>query len=324
MRLNRPRFKPPGKSAVIMVGDSCFFAILKRKRDIKTDMRELRLPGSGHHYLTAYAKRLGARSIVLGALLVSLLLSAAVYAVTTISQGYSTDGPLPLGSLVSLEKTNSDRVAASTTNNADRILGVVINSDSSLLSVTNNTKQQVQVATSGTVPVLVSDINGEIKAGDHITASPLSGVGMKASANVRIVGIAQSDVQGARKETYKDKSGKEQTVTLGQVPVIVNVAYYFKEPEKTVVPGAIQNVANAIAGREVSTLPIILSAGVFLVMLIVVSSIVYSMIHSSIISVGRNPMSQGAIYRDLIQLSTLVIAILAVGLITIYFILTRL
>ena len=307
-----------------MVGDSCFFVILKHKRDNKTHMRELRLPGSGHNYLIPRSARTGARYIALAALLLSVVVSAAVYAVTTISQGYTTDGPLPLGSMVSLEKTNSDRVVASTVNNSDRILGVVINSDSSLLSVTNNTKQQVQVATSGTVPILVSDINGKIKAGDHITSSPLSGVGMKASANVRIVGVAQSDVESTRKETYKGKDGKEHSVTLGQVPVIVNVAYYFKEPEKTLVPNALQNVANAIAGREVSTLPIILSAGVFLVMLIVVSSIIYSMIHSSIISVGRNPMSQSAIYRDLIQLSTLVIAILAVGLITIYFILTRL
>lgn len=285
-------------------------------------MRVNWLPGSSPNH-PAYSRQ-KRRYIVTAAALLSLLLSATAYAVTTISQGYTTDGPLPLGSLVSLEKTNSDRVIPSTTNNADRILGVVINSDSSLLALTNSTKQQVQVATSGTVPVLVSDMNGEVKAGDHITASPLSGIGMKASANVRIVGVAQSDMHSGKKETYKDKAGKEHSVNLGQAPVIVNVAYYFKEPEKTVVPGAIQNVANAIAGKEVSTLPIILSAGVFFVMLIVVSSIIYSMIHSSIISVGRNPMSQSAIYRDLIQLSTLVIAILAVGLITIYFILTRL
>jgi hypothetical protein len=226
--------------------------------------------------------------------------------------------------MVSLEQVHADSVVPSSSANADRILGVVINNDSSLLSVTNSRKKQVQVATSGTVPVLVSDINGEIHAGDHITASPLSGVGMKATANVRIVGIAQSGVEGARKETYKDKDGKEHSVTLGQVPVMVNVAYFFKEPEKTVVPTAIQNVANALAGKEVNTLPILLSSGVFLIMLIVVSSIIYSMIHSSIISVGRNPMSQSAIYRDLIQLSALVLAILAVGLITIYFILTRL
>lgn len=287
-------------------------------------MRVLSLSSGSPKHPKAYDGLLRTRRVAVGALLVSLLMTAVVSAVTTISQGYTTDEPLPLGSIVSLEKTNADRVISSTTNNADRILGIVINNDSSLLSVTNSTKKQVQVATSGTVPVLISDINGEVHAGDHITASPLSGVGMKATANVRIVGIAQSGIQGARKETYKDKAGAEHTVTLGQVPVMVNVAYFFKEPEKTVVPTALQNVANSLAGKEVSTLPILLSAGVFLIMLIVVSSIIYSMIHSSIISVGRNPMSQGAIYRDLIQLSTLVLAILAVGLITIYFILTRL
>lgn len=253
-----------------------------------------------------------------------LCIPGLVLAATTISQGYSTKDDLSLGSIVSLQSNSSDHVTAAVTSNADSILGVVINRDSSLLSLTNDTKEQVQVATSGTVPVIVSDINGEIHRGDHITASPLKGVGMKASANVRIVGIAQSGMKNATKQTYKDKAGKEHSVTLGEVPVIVNVAYFFKEPEKTVVPTALQNMANALAGKTVSTLPIVLSSAVFLIMLVVVSSIIYSMIKSSIISIGRNPMSQAAVYRDLIQLSSLVIAILAVGLISIYFILTRL
>lgn len=261
--------------------------------------------------------------LVLAAGLV-MLLPVIAYAATSISQGYSTKDDLSLGSIVSLEKNSSDHVTAAVASNADSILGVVINSDSSLLALTNDTKEQVQIATSGTVPVIVSDINGEIHQGDHITASPLKGVGMKATANVRIVGIAQGGMKNATKQTYKDKSGKEHTVTLGEVPVTVNVAYFFKEPEKTVVPTALQNVANALAGKTVSTLPIVLSAAVFLIMLIIVSSIIYSMIKSSIISIGRNPMSQAAVYRDLIQLSSLVIAILAVGLISIYFILTRL
>jgi hypothetical protein len=264
------------------------------------------------------------KAVLAASVLLVSLLPVLASAVTTISQGYSTKEDLSLGSIVSLEKNSSDHVVAAATSNADSILGVVINSDSSLLALTNDTKEQVQVATSGTVPVIVSDINGEIHQGDHITASPLGGVGMKATANVRIVGIAQGGMKNATKQTYKDKSGKEHSVMLGEVPVIVNVAYFFKEPEKTVVPTALQNVANALAGKTVSTLPIVLSAAVFLIMLIIVSSIIYSMIKSSIISIGRNPMSQAAVYRDLIQLSSLVIAILAVGLISIYFILTRL
>ena len=287
-------------------------------------MRARSLPVGSQDRQTTLAYGFAVKAAVALAALVVALLPVLASAATTISQGYSTRDDLSLGSIVSLEKNSSDHVTAATTTNADSILGVVINSDSSLLALTNDRKEQVQVATSGTVPVIVSDINGEIHQGDHITASPLKGVGMKATANVRIVGIAQGGMKNATKQTYKDKAGKEHSVTLGEVPVIVNVAYFFKEPEKTVVPTALQNIANALAGKTVSTLPIVLSAAVFLIMLIIVSSIIYSMIKSSIISIGRNPMSQAAVYRDLIQLSSLVIAILAVGLISIYFILTRL
>lgn len=287
-------------------------------------MRALSLPGGSQNRQTASMYSFVSRAVLFAVILLIAAIPLAASAATSISQGYATSEDLSLGSIVSLEKNADDRVVASVTSNADSILGVVINSNSSLLSLTNDSKDQVQVATSGTVPAIVSDINGEIHQGDHITASPLKGVGMKATANVRVVGIAQGGMKNATKQTYKDKSGKEHTVTLGEVPVLVNVAYFFKEPEKTVVPTALQNVANALAGKTVSTLPIVLSTAVFFIMLIIVSSIIYSMIKSSIISVGRNPMSQAAIYRDLIQLSSLVLAILAVGLITIYFILTRL
>jgi hypothetical protein len=264
--------------------------------------------------------------IIAALFIAALALPLTAHALTTISQSYATESKLPLGSLVSLEKNTSDRVVASNIANVDSLFGVVINSDSSLLSLSGNQDTQAQVATSGTLQVLVSTINGTISKGDHITASPISGVGMKATGNVRIIGIAQGELTetNGTKQTYKDKDGVEHTVMLGQVPIIVNVAYFFKEPEKTLIPSAIQNVANSLAGKPVKTLPIIVSAAIFIIMLIVVSSITYSMIRSSIISVGRNPLSQSAIYRDLIQLSGIVLVILAVGLISIYLVLTRL
>lgn len=256
----------------------------------------------------------------------SLLMPVTVLALTPISQSYATSQKLSLGSLVSLEKNSADRVEAATSSNVDSLIGVVISSESSLLSLSNSQDNQVQVATNGTLPVLVSTISGPISKGDHVTASPISGVGMKAGGNVRVIGIAQGELteSNGTKQTYKDKDGKEQTVTLGQIPVLINVSYFFKEPDKTLIPSTIQNIANSMAGKPVSTLPIIISAAIFIVMLIVVSSIIYSMIRSSIISVGRNPLSQSAIYRDLIQLSGIVLVILAVGLISIYLVLTRL
>ncbi len=267
------------------------------------------------------------RHIVLGGISIftyGLFVCASAFATTTISQSYSSKTDLPIGSIVSLETNTTDKVVASSTENADNIFGVVISSTGSLLTVTTDAQSQVQVATSGTLPVLVSDINGEIKRGDHITASPFTGVGMKATNNTRIIGISQGTVSGKKKETYKTKDGQQKTVTVGEVPVLVNVAYFFKEPEKTIVPAALQNVANGLAGKKVESLPILLAVGVFLITLIIVASFIYSMIHSSIISVGRNPMSQAAIYRDLLQMSSLVLTILAAGMVAIYLILTRL
>jgi hypothetical protein len=180
------------------------------------------------------------------------------------------------------------------------------------------------VATSGIASVLVSDINGAIVQGDSITASPIKGVGMKATSNAKVIGIAQSNpTNSATKQSYTDEQGKKQSVTLGQVSVAVNVTYYYAQPDKTLIPQAIQNLANALAGKQVNALPIIISGVIFIVTIIVVISIIYSMIHSSIISVGRNPMAQSAVYRDVIQLSALVLGILAVAVIAIYVILTR-
>lgn len=253
------------------------------------------------------------------------VLSTSASAVISVSQSYQTSTPLPIGSLVSLKKDSADEIEPSTTANANNLLGIIISPDSSLLTISTENKNAAQVATSGTMAVLVSDINGMIEQNDHITASPITGVGMKATTNVRIIGIAQGTmtVRKDGKQDYTDKAGQKHSVQIGQVPVLINVSYFFKQPDKTIIPAAVQNIANSLAGRQVSTLPIIISAGIFLVMIIVVMSIIYSMIRSSIISVGRNPMSQSAIYRDLIQLSALVLVILTVSMISIYLVLTK-
>jgi hypothetical protein len=227
------------------------------------------------------------------------VIPGSVAALAPISQEFLADKPIALGSIVSLNKDSSENVSASNTSNVNAIIGVVINGDSSPITLSSNQSNQVQVATSGVVPILVSDINGSISLGDEITASPIDGVGMKASDNAKVVGIAQGDLGSSSnhtQQTYTDKSGQKHTILIGQVAVLVDVSYYFKQPDKSVIPQAIQNIANALAGKTVNPLPI---------------------------SVGRNPMSQAAIYRNLIQLSALVVVILAVAVIAISVILTR-
>lgn len=253
------------------------------------------------------------------------LMPAVAGAATLISQGFVADTKLPPGSVVSLKKESATNVESTTIENVNNIIGIVIDAGSSQLSLSSEKGTQVQVATSGVEQVLVSDINGKITAGDQITASPLSGVGMRATGSTKVVGVAQGDFpnSSASDQKYKDKDNQEHTVKLGQVAVLVSVTYYYKQPDKTIIPSAIQNLANALAGKKVNPLPVILSIIIFIVTLIVVVSIIYSLIHSSIISVGRNPMSQAAVYRNVIQLSALVVVILAVSVISIYMVLRK-
>ena len=253
------------------------------------------------------------------------IIPSVVSAVALISQGYLTNSNLPTGSIVSLQKNSSDYVNPATISNSNNILGVVIGTGDSQLSVSSTQGNQIQVATSGVEQVLVSDINGNINVGDPITSSPISGVGMKATNNTTVLGVSQGAFPNntGSQQSYTDKSGQKHTVILGDIPILVNVAYYYKQPIKTLVPAAIQSLANALAGKTVNSLPIIVSMGIFIVTLIIVVSIIYSIIHGSIISVGRNPMSQAAVYRNVIQLSGLVIVILGVALASIYMVLTR-
>ena len=249
----------------------------------------------------------------------------SAHAISSLSQGFTSEEDIPIGSIVSLKEKTDDSVTAASSNNVDNLIGVAVNEANFPLTISNGQAAQVHVAVSGIAPVLVSDLAGEIKRGDHITASTISGVGMKAITNTKVIGIAQADAayDDGAKQTVKD-GDSEQSVTLGQVPVQINISYYFAESEQTIIPKAFQNIANSIAGKPVDPVPIIISAAIFVITIVIVSSIVYSMIRSSIISVGRNPLSQSAIFRGLLQLSALVIGILGVAVAAIYLILTRL
>lgn len=273
--------------------------------------------------ITAFRAVLPQLRRIFTSLLVAILFTANVSALSPISQGYTAKDAVAIGSLVSLIPDESDTVESATVDNTSNLLGVVVSENNSSLTLGRGVDGEVHVATGGSVEILVSDINGEVKEGDPVTASPIAGIGMRVSTNSKVIGIAQADMTTTNEEVIDD-DGSEKTVKLGSVPVLINVSYHYQTPEKTLIPSAIQNVANAIAGKSVSPLPIILSAIIFIVMLIVVMIIIFTMIRSSIISVGRNPLSQSAVYRDVIQLSAVVIVIIAAAIVTIYFILRTL
>lgn len=259
---------------------------------------------------------------LLGLFVVLVGVTIPALAITPVSQSYLTDKTIPLGSLVALDGDSADKVIPADPDSVKNLIGVTIN-DSTPLVLTSGNSNSALVATSGIAPTLVSNLNGEIELGDQITASPIAGVGMKATTNTKVIGVAQSQVSSKKTETV-NVNGKDEEIEIGEIRLLVSVGYHYQEPEKTLIPLALQNIANAMAGKKVDPLPIIISLIIFIVTMIIVISLVYSIVRSSIISVGRNPLAQSAVYRNAIQMSVLVLAIIAVATIAIYLVLTKL
>jgi len=107
----------------------------------------------------------------------------------------------------------------------------------------------------------VSDINGAIKTGDKITASPISGIGMKAKTSTQIVGTAQSNLNDSQttEKSVKDSTGKSQSVKIGLIAVQVNVTTTpYPRTDWARGTAFLLNLGSAIAGKDVSALRVVI------------------------------------------------------------------
>jgi len=240
-----------------------------------------------------------------------------------IAQGFRTsDRGLVAGALVSLTKTAPDAVERSTTNNLEQLTGVV--SENSALELSSGSSS-VQVVTSGSTPALVSDLNGTIKSGDKITASPIAGVGMKAASSTLVIGSAVSNfvVASSQAHTLTDKTGHKTTVHIGAVLVQVDKVFYqAPETQNAFLAPALQDLANNLIGRQVSPVRVLVAGLLVLALFTTIAVLLYSSVRSSIISIGRNPLAESAVRKSLLQIGALVLGLLAFTMLAVYMILS--
>lgn len=249
--------------------------------------------------------------------------SLRVQGASSIAQGFQTDSSgVVAGALVSLKSGTANTVELSTPQNVDHMLGIA--GENSLIELSSSSGK-VPVVTSGETAALVSDINGEVKTGDKITASPIAGVGMKATTSSMVIGTAQADLSSAKPETRSvtDKKGGKQSVKIGAIPVQVDKVFYENSQKlDSYVPQVIQDFANNLAGRSVSPIRVMVAGLLIIFVFITVIVLLYSSIRSSISSIGRNPLSESAVYKSLLQVGLTVFGVMAFTVIVIYLILT--
>lgn len=259
------------------------------------------------------------RYIAAFVLMVLLFAPLVQVAAGAISQAYKTDSNnITKGALLSLVSSGSTKVEpANSTTNIAHLVGIA--ADDPLVQLSEGGEKSAQVVMGGSTEALVSDINGAIKAGDKITASPVSGIGMKASEAVEIVGTAQADLSSVKtvSQTVTDEAGKGRAVKVGLVPVAVNVTYYSAKSSRgalaSFVPDFMQAIADGIAGKPVSPLRVLLSFVALVMGFAIAVIMLKTSIRSGAISLGRNPMAQKVLRR---ALQDVIIASIGVLIIT--------
>jgi hypothetical protein len=251
------------------------------------------------------------------ALLVGVKLTGALQA-QSVTQGYGTDETLQRGMIVGTKEDDPEKVESINLDQLDRILGIVVDANDSPITISGE-QEKVFVATVGRYDVLVSDQEGEIGVGDYITASSLNGIGMRATfEQTEIIGRAVTGFNGKDsllgESTLTDTKGQNRTVNIGRIEVDIGVSKNPLSKSAAVTPEWLGRIGQAIAGKSLSPARIYISAAIFIVGAFIAGAILYAGIRSSIIAIGRNPLSKRSILRGLLEVifTSLIVFIISV------------
>jgi hypothetical protein len=179
------------------------------------------------------------------------------------------------------------------------------------------------VATNGSVDALVSSLGGAVKVGDEIGVSPFSGIGMKAAAGSRVIGLAQNrfseDSPAATKQTVTDKEGRQHQLSVGYVRVSISVTTQGGPKGSSL--SSLQTFVQGLTGHKVAQNRVVLSLAITVIAFLVLVTLIYSAIYGSIVSVGRNPLAKYAIFRALGSVSAIAVLTALFAAVSVFFLL---
>ncbi len=242
---------------------------------------------------------------------------------------YGTDRVLRAGTVVQADEKDASKVVPATHDKLPRAFGLVVKRDSLPITISDATADgHVLVATAGRHQALVTTENGVIAAGDALAVSSLSGTLMKADTNQELIfGKALASFSGKdnviSSTTLKDNKGKPlRRVQIGTVPVAIDITKNpYKKSTKVNLPEPLQRVGFQIADKPVTPVKFIVSVIIMIISIIIAVSLLYVGVRSSIISVGRNPLSRKSVLKALMEVILTSVLILIIGLFAVYLLL---
>ena len=247
----------------------------------------------------------------------------AVQAAVTaeLSQSYvtATDPDAVPGALVSLDSKDGKTVVIADASNSQRLIGVLVAPESSSIAV-NAGDNSAQVATSGRVVALVSNMNGDIKAGDVLVLSSVRGVAARTVPGGKIIGVAQEDFSANSEDvtvrSIKNTDGESNDIAFGLLPIVIGIGN--EVAIESTAGGDVFGWLSVIAGKPVPNVRVALAGIVAVITLVTVSVMIYSSVRNTIYGVSRNPLAKQSIFEALGQVMSMVMIVAVLGVIVIY------
>lgn len=139
-----------------------------------------------------------------------------------LAERFISDEDLMPGDIVSMEPNRVGVVKKSTNAYDKQLVGIVATEPGLIIGPVEDNSYNIALV--GRVPVKVTNENGEIKAGDRVTSSSISGLGMKAVNAGRVVGTALDDFTPDKE--LECPSGSPPDIVCGTITVFVNLVDY--------------------------------------------------------------------------------------------------
>ena len=257
-------------------------------------------------------------------LAVFVLATQSVFAFAqSVSKGYFTDDQdLVPGMVVQLSESEDSseftKVERGTNQLDSKIIGIATGPDDNFVVIASS-QQQVYVQTDGEASVWVSDVNGEVKAGDQLTISPLSGILMKSSGGSGInFGNALEDFQQNNAESFNITAGDSGTTTTKVQRLKINLDSRSFSGQQVLADSTLSSIGEALAGRKVGEARVVIALIIFLIVLVAEGGIIYGAVSTAITSLGRNPLAKDSIKAELLRVAGIAIIVLLVGLAVVY------
>jgi hypothetical protein len=271
----------------------------------------MRRTKNGQKKLPIKIKKLALAAVILAPFLFPLAVAA-----DNVVEGFSSTQPLQPGEVVAIDKAADRSVKVAPADNANLIYGVVVDpSDAPITLVGQNS--QVFVATTGTYPVLVSANGGTIHPGDYISMSNINGIAGKAQ-------VGQALVLGKSQSSFDGKAAvvsSEGGVKIGRVYVSIGITKNPIVSTDPTVPAYLRKVANSVANRSVPVIRVYTALVIFAIAMASAIVILWSGVRSSMISLGRNPLSRHAIFSGMYKVLVTGIGVFIIGLAGVYLLL---